>query len=118
MPEVENLSTTMPQAHIDLGSSQVITATGVFFNHVDEGFPMWNGDGDRTVRAEIKFMRSFGAVPVMQAGITGIDCAQDRNLRYWLKIVDIKTFGFTLEFNTWGDTNIARAGVSWMAVGR
>ena len=108
----------MPQTRIDLGSSQVIAASGVLFNHVDEGFPMWSGDGDRSVRAEIRFVRSFKVIPVVHANVIGIDSAQDRNLRYWLNTVDVKPYGFTLEFNTWADTNIARVGVSWLAAGR
>ena len=101
-----------------IGLLQIITAADEIFNHVDEGLPMWTGSGDRSVTVDIVFVRSFKEAPEVAVAIIGMDCDHTTNQRYWLKATNIKTTGFTLEFSTWGDTRISRAGASWQAIGK
>lgn len=105
------------QAKIVIGKMQVLSATGEVFNHVDSGEPMWAGDGDRAVRLPVGFLTPFASAPMVVIGLSGIDSAQDQNLRFALRPTDVTSEGFTIDFATWGDTHIARASVFWQAVG-
>lgn len=106
------------QTKIHIGDLQIISASDELFNHVDDGLPMWAGHGDRSVRVDIAFVRGFAEPPSIVLGLTGIDAAHDQNLRFWLHPLNVKATGFTMEFTTWDDTHIARASVSWQAVGK
>ena len=68
--------------------------------------------------SEKQHARAFANVPCVTLGLTGIDASHDQNLRFWLKALDVKKEGFTIEFSTWSDTHIARASVSWQAIGQ
>jgi hypothetical protein len=46
-----------------------------------------------------------------------MDSDHTQNLRFWLNAINLSTFGFTVELKTWGSTHMARAGVSWQAIG-
>ena len=100
-----------------VGKLQILTASGELFNHVDSGGPMWSGDGDRRVEVAVTFVSPFSAVPHVTLGLTGVDSAHDQNLRLWLSARDVSVTGFTMVCETWGDTHIARAAVSWQALG-
>lgn len=100
-----------------VGELQILSATGELFNHVDEGLPMWASHGDRSVRVDVVFRTPFKASPVVTLGLTGIDSAHDQNLRFWLAARNVTPTGFTIECNTWDDTHIARAAISWHAIG-
>lgn len=106
-----------PQSTITAGPLQVITSSDGLFNHVDSGLPMWTGHGKRRVRVDILFEKPFKEKPAITLGVTGIDSAHDQNLRFWLQAKSISSTGFTMEFSTWADTHIARAAISWQAVG-
>jgi hypothetical protein len=118
-PAPDNLlvPTAFPQTRRSIGAVQVITASDELFNHVDGDLPMWSGDGDRSVTANISFERAFRESPAITLGITGMDCDHSQNQRFGLNAINIKPTGFTIEFTTWGATHIARAGVSWQAIG-
>ena len=108
---------TFHQTRTEIDKLQIITSSDELFNHVDDGLPMWTGDGDRYVRKEILFVQAFEKAPHITLGLTGIDAAQDQNLRFRLQATDVKATGFTAEFTTWDDTHIARASVAWQAIG-
>lgn len=113
----EPVSASFTQNPAWLGEFQIISAIGELFNHVDQGLPMWAGDGDRRVRRQVTFVAPFGAVPCVILGLTGLDAAHDQNLRFRLEPVEMTPHGFTIEFSTWSDTHIARASVNWQAIG-
>lgn len=100
-----------------IGQTQIITAEGSLFNHVDAGLPMWSESGDRSVEVKFRFKTPFRGAPAVTAHIIGMDSACDSNQRYWLNVRNVGSTGFSLKFNTWGDTKIARVGVSWQAIG-
>ena len=118
MTAIENISDLMPQMLVPIGTSQIISATGPLFDHVEQSGPMWDGDGDRAIRGRFVFTKAFVRTPLVTAYIVGLDSDHSTNLRYWLNVTDVGPLAFTLEFKTWGNTRIARAGVSWSAVGR
>lgn len=118
-PAPDNLPalTAFPQTRRVIGAVQVITASDELFNHVDGDLPMWSGDGDRSVTANIIFEKAFNDLPVIMIGLIGMDCDHSQNQRFGLNAINIRPTGFTIEFTTWGATHIARAGVSWQAIG-
>jgi hypothetical protein len=99
------------------GSFQVISAQDELFNHVDTNDFMWSGDGARHVRVELTFDIPFAAPPAVTAALSGIDSSQSENLRFNIRCEDITADGFTLVFDTWDNTRIARACVAWTAQG-
>ncbi|WP_044043326.1 H-type lectin domain-containing protein [Octadecabacter antarcticus] len=96
---------------------QVITASDELFNHVDENLFMWSGSGSRSVSINIVFLIGFRETPAITLGITGIDSDCTNNLRFVLNVTEVKATEFTMEFKTWERTHIARASVSWQAIG-
>ncbi len=108
---------TSAQQNVIVGEMQILSAVDEVFNHVDHGMPMWSGDGDRKVELNIAFQTPFNAPPAVTLGLAGVDSAHDQNLRFWLAAHDVTTTGFKIEFSTWDDTHIARAAVSWQAIG-
>jgi len=101
-----------------VGHVQVISAADELFNHVDGNLPMWAGDGDRSVRVQFYFTAPFDQPPAMTLGVVGIDCDHNANLRYRLEAETIGKTGFEAVMVTWGDTHIARASISWQAIGQ
>lgn len=97
---------------------QIVTAAGELFNHVDENGPMWSGDGDREVRFKLRFTASFQRIPHITLGISGMDSSCGQNLRFSLAAETVTSESFVIVFKTWGDTKIARASVSWSAIGQ
>ena len=96
---------------------QIITATGEIFNHVDRNEPMWSDEGDREVRVQVAFAAPYHKPPHITIGLSGIDSSRGQNLRFNLTAEDVTRDGFVIQFVTWDDTKIARASVTWSAIG-
>ena len=111
-PEILSLQTRSV-----VGKLQILSSAGEVFNHVDNGGPMWVGEGDREVRLPIIFLTPFSTLPQVIVALTGLDSAQDFNLRLNILAEDVTVTGFTLVARTWSDTHIARASASWQASG-
>jgi len=109
--------TKIPQNRMVLGEMQAVAWTGEIFNHVDKGLPMWSGHGDRKVSFAISFEVPFGSPPIVSLSLSGIDSAHDQNLRFRMSTKDVTPQGFSIDFDSWSDTHIARAEVSWLAIG-
>jgi hypothetical protein len=105
------------QSAVQIGPCQIVSGSGELFNHVDDGLPMWAGDGDREVELFVPFRRVFAGPPAVTLGINGIDSDHSANLRFVVTPDRVQANGFVIRFKTWGDTHIARACVSWQAVG-
>lgn len=103
---------------VAIGDLQILSNSEEIFNHVDENLYMWSETGDRSLVKKIVFERPFTDVPAVSFGLSGIDSSCDQNLRFNLRIKGLTRTGFNIEFVTWGDTHIARASVSWHAIGR
>lgn len=108
----------MQQNSVIVGDLQMIAAMGELFNHVDLGLPMWSGNGNRTLEVKVGFERAFASVPIVTLSFCGLDAAHDQNLRCQLSAEQISINGFTIRFFTWSDTHIARASVTWFAIGK
>ena len=89
----------------------------VLFNDFVNDGVMWVGEGDRELRREVKFSESFAEAPSVSAWISLWDISNGSNARADISAEDIHADGFTLVFNTWSDTKIARLRVAWRAIG-
>ena len=87
------------------------------FSAFENGDPMWVGEGPRLVTQSVRFSEPFRQPPVVQAAISMWDMAGSSNQRADLQATKITRDGFELEFRTWGDTQVARIRVSWLAIG-
>ncbi|WP_316015034.1 H-type lectin domain-containing protein [Roseobacter sp. HKCCA0434] len=87
------------------------------FDHWQEPSEMWEGVGERQVRAVVTFERPFTAPPSVTLSTNLIDAHSGPYLRLNLRAEDVAESGFTLIADTWDDTRIARLGVRWQALG-
>ena len=117
LASVRPIPDTFQQTVMQVGPCQFVSGAGEVFNHVDDGLPMWSGHGDRVVDLFVPFRRLFAAPPAITLGVSGMDSDHSANLRFMLTAQRVQANGFVLCFRTWGDTHIARACVTWQAVG-
>ncbi|WP_312524956.1 H-type lectin domain-containing protein [Paracoccus sp. (in: a-proteobacteria)] len=87
------------------------------FNHYENNGYMWSGNGEREVELEIEFDSPYLAPPAVQVSLSGIDATHEQNLRCKVYAKEVTNTGFIVGISTWGDTRIARATSSWMAIG-
>lgn len=89
----------------------------VLFSDFEHNGPMWTGDGPRLKRVSVKFSEPFLDPPSVQVGLSMWDISNEATARVDVRAEDVTTKGFKIAFRTWGDTRIARARVSWRAIG-
>ncbi|MEM9129254.1 MAG: H-type lectin domain-containing protein [Pseudomonadota bacterium] len=87
------------------------------FSDYEDGGDMWTGQGPRERRKTIVFQEPFKAPPSVQVSLSMWDMHSANNARADVSADAINATGFDVVFKTWGDTRIARARVSWMAIG-
>ncbi|MEM7439285.1 MAG: H-type lectin domain-containing protein [Pseudomonadota bacterium] len=91
--------------------------TVALFSDFEDGGDMWSSDGDRERRLRIDFSEAFKAAPAVTVALELLDMHNGANLRHVITAQEITETGFDIVFRTWGDTRIARARASWMAIG-
>ena len=101
-------------SHTAVGVQQ---GTEMLFTAFEDGGPMWTGSGPRVERCAVRFPTPFLGVPAVHVGLSMWDIAMDSNQRVDFSADEITPQGFVILFRTWGDTRVARARVSWMAIG-
>ena len=89
----------------------------MLFSDFDTNGEMWTGNGKRTRRIAVVFSEHFKATPSVMVTLEMLDIDHRSNHRAETVAEDITPEGFTIVFRTWGDTKIARARASWMAIG-
>ena len=89
----------------------------MLFSDFEDGGEMWTGEGTRERRVALHFAQPFKSPPAVQAALSMWDMDSDRNARADLSVEQVETTGFVAVFRTWDDTRIARARISWMAIG-
>jgi hypothetical protein len=89
----------------------------VIFSDFEADGPMWLGEGEREVRREVLFSEPFVSPPVVQTALEMWDFFQGTNMRAHIRADPIGRARFELVFRTWGDTRVARARASWLAIG-
>jgi H-type lectin domain len=89
----------------------------VLFSDFEDGGVMWTGDGPRRKRRKVRFSESFASPPSVQVALSMWDLDRETNPRADISAIEISETGFTILFQTWGDTRIARVRADWMAIG-
>ncbi|RED18646.1 H-type lectin domain-containing protein [Pontivivens insulae] len=87
------------------------------FDHWAQTTVMWDGAGERTVRATVSFDEPFAEPPTVSLSIAVLDADNESYLRLNLRTEDVTTTDFTIAADTWEDTRIARLGMRWTAIG-
>lgn len=89
----------------------------VLFNDFLTDGAMWAHQGDREIRRVVKFSEVFAEEPVVNVWLSMWDFSNSANARADVRAEDIQADRFTVVFNTWSDTKIARVRVAWQAIG-
>lgn len=89
----------------------------VLFSDFEEGGAMWTGEGPRKLKTPVKFSEPYRDIPSVQVSLTMWDLDQKTNTRADVSATDITEAGFTILFQTWGDTRIARVRANWSSIG-
>ena len=89
----------------------------LLFSDFEEDGPMWSGNGPRGVRQSVQFPEQFRSAPSVQVSLAMLDMDHAANTRLDVRAEEITERGFLIVFRTWGDTRVARARASWMAIG-
>jgi hypothetical protein len=95
---------------IDQGSVQL------FSDFEDDG-EMWSGDGDRERSIPVLFSEVFKTAPSVFITLELLDLHSGANHRTVTLAENITEQGFDAVLRTWGDTRIARARATWIAIG-
>ena len=89
----------------------------VLFSDFQDGGEMWTGDGMRKLRKNVKFDDAFATAPSVQVSLSMWDLDQKTSPRADVSATDVTETGFTILFQTWGDTRVARVRADWLAIG-
>lgn len=87
------------------------------FEDFENGGEMWTGEGSRSRRINVEFERAFLEPPCVQCTLSLWDVDYSTNMRGDVSVDNITRTGFQIVFSTWGNTRVARARASWMAIG-
>lgn len=98
------------QVGIDQGNEEL-------FSDFAHGGEMWTGSGARERRKTVTFSEAFKTPPAVYAGLSLWDVAQGANMRADIQTDNVTETSFELVFRTWSDTRVARARMSWIAIG-
>ncbi|WP_254695985.1 H-type lectin domain-containing protein [Palleronia sp. THAF1] len=104
------MSESLSYISIDQGREQL-------FSHFDTDGEMWTGSGPRQVSTRITFNNAFAGPPAVNVSISMWDVGRSANLRAEILAQNISSDGFDMVFRTWGDSQIARIGADWIAIG-
>ena len=89
----------------------------LLFSDFETGGEMWDGKGDRERRVPIVFSEAFNSPPSVMVTLEMFDIDQSSNQRAETVVENVTRTGCDIVFKTWGDTKVARARASWMAIG-
>jgi hypothetical protein len=102
---------------IPFGHLGVERGSRILFSDVEDGGPMWTGEGPRERRHHVAFSEPFLAPPVVTVSLGMWDLDHATNARVDLTAEEIGRDGFVVVFRTWGDTRVARIRADWLAIG-
>jgi hypothetical protein len=89
----------------------------VLFSDFEDGGLMWAGEGPRAVRKEVEFSGAFRSAPAVHISLSMWDMDQTTNFRADISTENITETGFTILFQTWADSRVARVRADWFAIG-
>ncbi len=89
----------------------------LLFSDFEDGGEMWTGKGPRSKRIDVRFSEPFSRPPSVHVAMNMLDLDSETNPRADLSAENITEHGFTLVFQTWADTRVARVRADWLAIG-
>jgi hypothetical protein len=89
----------------------------ILFSDYESDGPMWKGEGQRRVSQVVTFSESFAEPPSVRVWLTMWDISHTATSRVDISARDINSERFTIQFQTWGDTRVARVRAGWLALG-
>ncbi|MBS1301303.1 H-type lectin domain-containing protein [Loktanella sp. SALINAS62] len=89
----------------------------VLFSDFEDDGEMWTGNGPRLIRQRVTFGEIFADNPVVHVTLSMWDIAHSTNGRVDVTSENITRDGCDIVFRTWGDTQVARVRVAWLAIG-
>ncbi len=89
----------------------------VLFSDFEDGGKMWVGNGQRSQKTKVEFSEEFREPPSVQVSLSMWDLDQKTNPRSDVSAQDVTEKGFTIVFQTWADTRVARVRADWFAIG-
>lgn len=95
----------------------ISSGTISLFTDFETDGEMWTGEGPRERIVSVVFDNEYKLPPTVHVSLSMIDAANWANQRWEMSVQDISEHGFDISFKTWGDTRIARASATWMAIG-
>ena len=87
------------------------------FSDYEDGGDMWTGRGQRERRRHVTFSEPYLDPPHVQVALSLWDLDTASPIRADLRAEAVSPTGFDMVFRTWGDSRIARARISWTAIG-
>lgn len=107
----------MAYSILNRGSTGVAKGSVILFSAFENEGPMWVGQGPREERRRVEYGLTFLVPPMVHVGLSMWDVSNEANMRMQVAAEEVGNSGFVVSLRTWGDTRIARMGVSWLAVG-
>ncbi|WP_090158449.1 H-type lectin domain-containing protein [Loktanella sp. DSM 29012] len=89
----------------------------VLFSDFEDDGAMWTGEGPRVTRQRVNFGELYADTPLVHVSLSMWDISNSANSRVDITSENIARDGFDVVFRTWGDTQVARVRVAWMAIG-
>ncbi len=102
---------------IDTNAMGIQQDNVLLFSDFESGGVMWAEVGPRKRLKKIKFSEPFLNPPIVQVHLSMFDADSSKNHRFDVGTEAVTREGFTIVFQTWGDSRIARVRASWMAIG-
>ncbi|RVT86537.1 hypothetical protein DXV76_00110 [Rhodobacteraceae bacterium CCMM004] len=99
------------------GALGILQGREWMFSDFEEQGPMWRGAGVRRVTRVVAFDPPFAAAPAVHAGMGMWDTDQSTNGRGDIIVEDVTAESFSLAFQIWDDTRVARVRIDWIALG-
>jgi len=70
----------------------------------------------QTTQGRVNFSFEFESVPTVTVSLSSADVATGTNFRVKVYATDVDKKGFTVHADSWYDTTLYSAGVTWLAV--
>ncbi|CAH0055465.1 unnamed protein product [Clonostachys solani] len=77
----------------------------------------WQKPEEKT-SGRVNFSQKFSQVPKVTVSLRSVDTNKDYNTRVKVYTSDIDKTGFTIHADSWSNTQLYSAGVSWVAIGQ
>jgi hypothetical protein len=100
--------------HLESGQFEV-TPSDTAESHLSQPPPKVAQANFRFFNKHVNFDKPFDFIPVVRTGISGLDCANQANLRVATYALQVNEKGFDLKVQTWSDSIVHSVELNWVA---